>query len=306
MEIRSTLMLAAMTAGSLLGPASAEADSAATSSATLLDTLNDASTANLFPSTSFAATEDPPTSAAATAADDETWWFQPSLTIWAAGINGTIGVRGRTTSVDASFSDILSDSDSLIGIMGTFDFGKGRLGGYVNGLYMKVGVDAGPNDNTQFTNKISLLGFGVSYDIGRWPMEFTATDANPARDLVLQLRAGGRYTAVDVDASFPVIGSFSNGQDWVDPMIGARMSIPLCQSFSFVLTGEIGGFGAVSEVAWAAGGMFSWDFHLGHCPSSLQFGYLAVGDNYSHGSGANEFVWDTVLQGPVINFVVRF
>lgn len=36
-------------------------------------------------------------------------------------------------------------------------------------------------------------------------------------------------------------------------------------------------------------------------PSSLQFGYIAVGDDYDTGNGTDRFLWDVVMHGPVLN-----
>jgi hypothetical protein len=171
---------------------------------------------------------------------------------------------------------------------------------------MKIGVTAGPVDEICIDNELALLDFGLSYEVWRTVMAHTASTTRPARDLTVQLRVGGRYSSVEVDVHSPDLGDRSRSESWVDPMVGAQINIPLLQELSFVVTGEVGGFGAASDIAWSAGGVFSWDFHLGSFPSSLQFGYLAIGDDYSTGSGADEFVWDTVLQGPLLNFLIRF
>jgi hypothetical protein len=240
-------------------------------------------------------------------ADDEGWWFQPSIAIWTPSIDGTVGAHGLTTDVSKSFIDILDDSDSIIGIMGTFQAGKGRWSGFVNGMYTKIGVDKStPFGTADLTTEMSILGFGVSYEIGRWPMECTSRDEVVARDLTLDLYVGGRYTSVEIEFDFPVLLTLEEDQEWVDPIIGAATSIPLSPHWSVYLNGNVGGFGVASDFAWAATGLISWDFHLGDLPSSLQLGYIAVGDDYSNGSGADQFVWDTILHGPVINFLIRF
>lgn len=235
------------------------------------------------------------------------WYIQPSISLWAPSINGTVGARGLSTSVDVSFIDILKESDSLLGLGGTLEFGKGKLGGYVNGFYAKIGVEKPtPLGDASIVNRLGIMGFGITYEIGRWPMEYTARSDHPARNLMLNLYGGGRYTNVEIEYDFVVLPSRSRDKDWVDPMVGAKMVLPLAPSWSIVGYGEVGGFGAASDFAWTAGVLASWDFHLGRFPSSLQFGYLAVGDDYTSGSGDNRFVWDTILHGPILNFQMRF
>lgn len=238
---------------------------------------------------------------------EDTWWFQPSLALWLPGIKGTVGARGLSVDVDASFLDILNDSNSLFGISGSFQAGKGKLGAFVNGSYNKIGASRPtPFGTADLTNKIAILGFGVSYELGRWPIPGTARDRLPARDLILNVFAGGRYTSVQVDFDFAVLASRTQREDWVDPIVGASLDIPLSQSWSIVARGDVGGFGVASDLTWSAAGLISWDFHMKKLPASLQFGYLALGDDYSTGSGSNEFVWDTVLHGILVNFLVRF
>ncbi len=237
----------------------------------------------------------------------EQWWVQPSLAIWLAGISGNVGVRDITAHLDLSFSDILQDSDSLIGLAGSVQFGKGKLGGYVNGFWMKIGQETPtPLGTADLTIEQSIMDFGVSYEVGRWPMEWTRTADKPARELAVHAYVGGRYNSLDLDAQFPVIPSRGRNKEWVDPMIGAWVDFPFAQDWSIVARGDIGGFGAASEFAWTAAVLGSWDFRLGRFPSSLQFGYLAIGDDYESGSGTDRFLWDTVMHGPLLNWLIRF
>ena len=252
------------------------------------------------------AADDP---APAAVGDEDKWWFQPSIAIWAPSINGTVGAHGLTTDVDESFIDILDNSDSIIGIMGTFEMGKGKWSGFVNGMYTKIGVEhSTPFGTADLTSELSILGFGISYEIGRWPMECASGADHRARDMTLQLYAGGRYTSVENDVDFAVaaLPTIKHDKSWVDPIVGAALNAPLSPSWSVVLNGNVGGFGVASDFAWAAAGLISWDFYIGDLPSSLQFGYIAIGDDYSSGSGTNRFVWDTILYGPALNFAVRF
>ncbi|MFN9971431.1 MAG: hypothetical protein ACK58T_16225, partial [Phycisphaerae bacterium] len=55
-------------------------------------------------------------------------------------INGTMGVRGVTTDVDASFLDILDKSDSIIGLMGALDVEVDRFVMQINGAFTKAEV----------------------------------------------------------------------------------------------------------------------------------------------------------------------
>ncbi len=237
---------------------------------------------------------------------EDKWWFQSAASLWAPGMSGDIGVGPVTASVNVSVIDVLEAADAVIGLMGDIEAGKGKIGGYVDFAFMKIGADIGPAGRTSLTSKVALVDFGLSYEIGRWAMEKTATPDHPARDLILTLTAGARYTDLEVDIDFDVLPDQSGSESWVDPMIGARVVVPFSQHWSLAGLGEIGGFGVSSDFAWTAGAVISWDFYIKEFPSALQFGYLFVGDDYTTGSGLSRYEWDTVLHGILLNFVMRF
>ena len=58
-----------------------------------------------------------------TSGSDIQYAFAPYL--FASGFSGTIGARGRTVEVDASFADVLKNLE--LGVMGTFEAKKGKL-----------------------------------------------------------------------------------------------------------------------------------------------------------------------------------
>lgn len=252
---------------------------------------------------SQAAAEPPPG-----APDPGSWWAQVNLTLWLPGLDGTIGVRDVTADVSVSVIDVLEDADSVIGLAGSLLMGQGKLGGYVGGFWSRVGVDTTvPLGSAEITSDIGILDFGLSYEVGRWPMEWTARPgAEAARDLVLVAYAGGRYTNIKGNVELTGLPARNRDEGWVDPMIGARVEVPLSPHWSLGFRGDIGGFGAASDIAWTAIGVVSWDFLIKEHPSSLQFGYIAIGDDYATGGGADRFVWDTILRGFVLNFSLQF
>lgn len=246
------------------------------------------------------------TPAARPATPDE-WWCNLDLTLWLPGLNGTIGVGPITADVDVSFLDVVDNASSVIGLAGAIRLGKGRFGGYLDGFWSRLGVDVTtPFGTASATTEMGIVDVGVSCEIGRWPMEWTATDTEPARDMVLTARGGMRWTTLDQQMDFAVLPSVGGDKSWVDPMLGATVELPLAQHLSLGLRGDIGGFGAASDLAWTAMGVLSWDFRMGKLPSSLQCGYIAIGDDYSTGSGLKRFEWDTILHGMVLNFSMHF
>ncbi|MFO0875360.1 MAG: hypothetical protein U0575_15515 [Phycisphaerales bacterium] len=260
------------------------------------------------PATASPATAPPGSASAVPAHDENHWWFQPSLALWLPGADGTVGVRGQKTTVNKSFIDVLDDSSTVFGFGGTLDFGYDKIGGFINGYYAQINVNdiTVPLGTADIHTDYSIMGFGVSYEIGRWRMGDTVDAHGVPRDLTLRATAGGRWTNVSADLRPAMLPSKSQSKGWVDPTIGADVRIPLGRDFSLVGVGDIGGFGAASQFTWSAALLFSWDFYIDRFPSSLQLGYLAVGDDYQSGTGDSAFVWDMILHGIILNWSVRF
>jgi hypothetical protein len=194
----STLPSSSATSASLSQPAIKLAQ--ASSSGDAASGSSDAGTSSPEPKPAAAPAPDKPVDLAP-AADApasgpnplDKWYFQPSIVLWLPSINGTVGARGITSNVDASFIDVLQESDSVIGIGGTLEVGKGKLGGYINGYYARIEVDQDTIfGQTDIVSSIGLMGFGVTYEIGRWRMDHATTASAPARDLTLNLYGGGR------------------------------------------------------------------------------------------------------------------
>jgi hypothetical protein len=87
--------------------------------------------------------------------------------------------------------------------------------------------------------------------------------------------------------------------DWVDPIVGMRVTADVTRRWSLFLLGDVGGFdiGSASDLTWQGmiGSQFQISEHWG-----LQNGYRALGVDRD---GALE---STILHGPQIGVFVRF
>jgi len=119
--------------------------------------------------------------------------------------------------------------------------------------------------------------------------------------------AGGRwwYNELSVSASVPG-NTFSRTitEQWVDPIIGLRGQAFVSDKWSVFGSGNIGGFGLVSDFTWGlqagAGYHFNdrWALHLQ---------YKATGVDYDNGeTGTGAFSYDTVTHGPLAGLAFRF
>jgi len=96
-------------------------------------------------------------------------------------------------------------------------------------------------------------------------------------------------------------------ESWLDPIVGLRTIWDFAERWNLTLAGNIGGFGAGSEFAWAATGLFGYRFSLlGKDNANLLFGYRALYQDYKNGSGSNLFEFDATMHGPVIGLSIGF
>ena len=251
---------------------------------------------------------------AGTAAADESqpdgWTFSLTPYLWAAGLYGDVTVRGNTASISSSFIDTLQTSDSVLGFQGHFEARRGRLGGFIDGTYMKLGEDdiaVGPL-SVDATQELTFVEFGLLYRVADLPWESGGGDPtfNSPLGAHIDVYGGGRYTHIGAELEFPIGASVDGSRDWVDPIVGMRVTGDLSEHWQIILGGDVGGFGVNSNFAWSAVGLLSYRFEMLDLHSSAVAGYRALGQDYDAGSGANRFQWDVTMHGPIIGLMLRF
>ena len=65
-----------------------------------------------------------------------------------------------------------------------------------------------------------------------------------------------------------------------------------------LFAGDVGGFGVGSDFAWSVTGLFGYKWQAGTVEWAILAGYKALGQDYTTGSGAQRFRWDTTMHGP--------
>ncbi|MCC6682860.1 MAG: hypothetical protein IT445_18335 [Phycisphaeraceae bacterium] len=244
------------------------------------------------------------TTSAVWAQDDE-WRVDLDTWIWAMGIEGDIGARGLTSSVDATFFDVLDASDSLIGLAGRLEIGKGKWAGFVDGAYNKIGVDNATGSlgiaKVDVTIEQAVVDFGLMYRLMDKP-----SDQGSRRNNTLDVYAGARYQSLDIELDPATLPTRDHSQNWIDPIIGLKTTIPLSERFYLLAWGDIGGFGVASDFTWATTAILGYDFTLFSRSATVFGGYRAIGTDYTDGSGANKFTWDATLHGPILGLTIKF
>ncbi|WP_338893704.1 hypothetical protein [Sinorhizobium meliloti] len=222
------------------------------------------------------------------------WTFSVGTYGWLSGIEGDVGARGRTTGINASFDDIMSNFD--VGFMGLAEARYGRFGIFTDLNYIKLSASR----DTPF----GLLARSV--DLTTHSLMWTAAGEYrliEQPDVSVDAFAGFRLFSIKNELEFNPPGllggvELSQTETWADPIIGMKGRISINEHFYLTSWALIGG-GASSDLVWDVMGGAGYQFNDS---ISAVVGYRAAGVDYEN----DGFVYDTVQHGPTIGLVVRF
>lgn len=258
------------------------------------------------------------------------WQFKYTPYGWLPWISGDAVVKGREFSVEQNPAQVLGSLD--FAYMSYQEARRGAITLFSDVMYTK-NTDSGSFARShEFSRHVSgRLGAAISADYQQWIVEFGGMyETNRWRmgpgpgeaDTRLDLLAGGRYWHQELDVDVALDGTLnvdglivsgskalakSGGIDWVDPFIGARLTHQINPLESFVVRGDIGGFGAGSRLTWQA--IATYNFYLG-THAAIDFdGYLgwkALSVDYVQGDGVDRYEFDVLQQGPVVGITGKF
>jgi hypothetical protein len=226
---------------------------------------------------------------------DNPWSLNLSLYGWATAIGGTISAGGRSADVDIAFKDVLKHLDMTF--MGAAEVRYKRWGFMGDLIYARLHDDIAPPAGIVFSSTHEV----VKETIGTFVLSYRVVDANPA---YLDLFAGARvysfYSEIVLRPNLAQTGFKASGTTtWADPIIGLRGRYYVSPLVFLNAYGDIGGFGAGSELSWQVLGSIGvqaarW--------CDVQLGYRAVGFDYQSGRAKQEIT----THGPIIGATIRF
>jgi len=212
---------------------------------------------------------------------------------WMAGLSGDVAAFGApAVNVDANFSDILDNLD--FGGMLVGEARYGRFGVFSDFLYLKVS-----------TGKATPLGFlANSLNLTAETLEWTVAGSYALIETErghLDILAGARLWSVNNELEIgggPFGGrSASDSATWVDAIVGVRGRTFVTDHLYLTGWAMVGAGGA--DIDWDLLGGLGYQF-TDHFSGVI--GYRAAGVDYSDGP----FLFDVVIQGPVLGAVIRF
>lgn len=224
------------------------------------------------------------------AAEDDQLHANLTLYLWLAGMHGDVGAPAAQASVHASPADLLSKF--RFGILAQSDLRWKRVIAPIDLIWMRLGDDKaltniGQGDTTAdvrlgeviFTPKI---GYRL---VDREKFKFDAL-------------TGFRYWHVGTKLTFNPsrLGrDFSTSLNWVDPVVGGRITADLSPKLKMTIAGDVGGWGAGSQLDYQLVGVLGYQFKPKY---ALQFGYRYMDVNYRSFTA----VYDVAMSGAFIGF----
>jgi hypothetical protein len=229
------------------------------------------------------------------------WTFAVDpLYTWLPGMNGNIRVFGTDISIDITAGDILSNLKEFIQALDGLYMGSGEARNGNFGLQYDI-VYLGLGGTTEFA--AGHITGGV--DIG-FTLSMTTLAANyrvyETQNAYLDAIAGARITHVDTDLTItlgPLGRSATDGDTWVDPVIGLKGRYDLDENWYFKGSALYGGFGVSSSSLYDATAFVGYEWANG---VELYGGWRIADTKYNNGS----FKWDMQLSGPMMGLTFKF
>ncbi len=214
---------------------------------------------------------------------EPTSWFDVVPYAWAAGMKGTVGVKGLSTEVGSKLSDVVEQVDP-----GALLTARVRLGDIVFGAeshWVRLTAD-GDTSGSEVESEDLMAGLSIGY---RLPMG--------ARGQA-ELFAGARGRMVDTEIRFPGV-TVKDDNLWIDPILGGRFDYYLGKHWSINAVIDVGGFDVSSRMTSQV--MLGASWHLSsHFRVALAIRYLA--DDFVDGS----FRWQISEHGVILGIGLRF
>jgi hypothetical protein len=244
------------------------------------------------------------------------WTFEGGVYAYIPmSIEGSSTVAGVTVDLDLGPDEIFDLFQFAIAgrFEGWRDKNTGDNGafGFVFDLnYVNLGLredNVGPRSGGLF--KVDIQQGIVDMLAGyRFPKVKFGGGSNQA--FVFDVTGGARYNYLRQDIyvapDLPGSPSTDLGGDkhWLEPVIGARGTWQLSDTWDLVLRGDLAGFGVGGDdLTWTVTGLAVWEAWE---KTNVRFGYRIYDIDYSEGNGSDEFGYDVRMHGPYIGISHQF
>ena len=239
---------------------------------------------------------DAATSAADDASTDKKWHFATIGYVWFAGAKGKTDVIGpvQPVDLDMSFGDVLKNFK--FAFMGAAEVRHDRLVFLGDLMWVHLGGDEGIGirDPDFLEAELDSRTWAITFEGG-----YRVVNDGPVKfDLLAGARLNGFKTTLQLRG--PNREARGEVQEtWLDPIVAARVGVPLGGKWSASFYGDVGGFGMGSDITWQVVG--SVNYQVNH-KLRLGAGWRTFKVHYDKG----DFLYDVAQNGPVIIFRTDF
>lgn len=243
------------------------------------------------------------------------WSFEVAPYLWLPEVQGTIRIRNETADLNVTFNDVfdLLGAGKLFAAGGHAEVRYDRFSFFLDAFGGTVRPTATATVGGQlFQRQIkadivtnwSFFEFGPTYRVLQYPMN------GEGRPITLDALVGGRlmyfYDSITLTGSGGRLNRFaSSSSTWVDPFVGGRFDVPVWGDLDVVFRGDIGGFGAGSELAWNVLGGFQYilPWEPGGANTSLVAVWKTLSFDYE---GEKAVQSNLTFSGPAFGLMVHF
>jgi hypothetical protein len=223
------------------------------------------------------------------------WSFTLTPYGWATAIDGTISAGGRSADVDIAFKDVVKHLDMAFMIAAELRYKRWGFMGDV--IYARLHDDIAPPAGVLFSSTHEVF----KETIGTFAVSYRVVDAKPA---FLDFFAGARvyhfYSEIVLRRNLAAQDFAASGTStWADPIVGLRGRYYMSRAFFLNGYGDVGGFGAGSDLSWQVLGGIGVE--AARC-LDLQLGYRALGFDYEGSRGQQKIT----THGPIMGATIRF
>ena len=214
------------------------------------------------------------------------WHFAFAPYLFAAGISGTVGARGRTLELDADFSGSVWESLDF-GLMGAFEVRKGRFVSFNDFMWIKLSKEEDTPGRFYNTAKLGINLFIFDPEVG-----YRVVDSERYS---LDVLGGVRIWSVEANLNVTtgVLPGFdvSQRKTWGAPVVGLHGVANVTPKFFLAGKFDIGGAGIGADLTTQFYGAAGYRVHKN---VALLGGYRWLQVDYDDGEG---FLFDTQMQG---------
>jgi len=214
----------------------------------------------------------------------EQWKSFLSVYGWAQSVTGDVKIKGIEGDIDQNFSDFWSNAKFSFGAH--YEGFTGHWGILVDGFYYNFEMEKEhPGGAIPGRRQLKFKQGLVEVDI---PYRFMW------KPVVADVFIGGRYNYIYGEIAVPSAPvKRDDTLTFVDPVVGARVFIPLAREWTLGLRGDIGGFGIgnASDIALNGNIFVNWQITP---VVSTQLGLRAFYMKYNE----NDNEWNATQWGP--------